>query len=539
VSAASTDSSSEAESQPTRRDSPFLGLVSYSLDDADYFFGRDEWCARVTDNLLAYRVSILYGASGIGKSSVLQAGVLHGLRETARKNFAEYGAPEFAVAAYLRWSDDPRGGLKQAIAEAVEATAPALTADPPEGTLAEVLDEWSERLRGPVLVVLDQFEEYFVYHRTDRDAGFTAELTEALTRPDLVTNFLISIREDALARLDVFEQEVPGLLSNLIRIEHLDGDDAREVIKKAIARWNEDRGEELKVDEDLIKEVVEGVRTGRVFVGVSGQGVASGDDDEDVSIEAPYLQLVMTRLWDEERKVGSPKLRLETLTGLGGVKRIVETHLDQTMSHLSKDERDVAASVFHYLVTPSGSKIAHSVVDLAKYARVGEGELEPVLARLAEPEVRVLRLVRSEREDEIVRYEIFHDVLAAAILDWRSRYARFRAARRGLALAFAVAAQFLLLVLLLAVALSFGHPGDVIVVWLVFAVLWWLLGSVLLVRRRRSRARRISVVPLLSMAAMLLGPITVPVIGVWWILRRRRRRRAHRGGLALAESAPR
>jgi hypothetical protein len=537
VTAAATAARSGAEAQPPRRDSPFLGLVPYTLDDADYFFGRDDWCANVTDNLLAYRVSILYGASGIGKSSVLQAGVIHGLRETARANLGEYGAPECAIAAYERWTDDPRVGLKQAIAESVEATAPALTTDPPEGTLAEVLDKWSERLRGPVLVVLDQFEEYFVYHRAERDAGFAAELTEALTRPNLVTNFLISIREDALARLDVFEREVPGLLSNLVRIEHLNGDDAREVIKKAVARWNDDRGESVKVEEDLIKEVVDGVRTGRVFVGEVGQGVASAVDDEDVSIEAPYLQLVMTRLWDEERKVGSSTLRLETLTRLGGVKRIVETHLDQTMSQLSKDDRDVAARVFHYLVTPSGSKIAHSVVDLGKYAGVGEDELGSVLARLAKPEVRVLRHIRSDREDAIVRYEIFHDVLAAAILDWRSRYARFRAARRVLALTFAVAAQFALLCAVVAVAAT-SQERLLIGVWLIFAVLWWLLATVLLVRRRRSRARRIWVVPLLCLGAMLLGPITVPVIGVWWLVRRRRRR-AHGREVALAESAPR
>jgi hypothetical protein len=541
VTAAATAPTSEAAA---RRDSPFLGLVPYSLDDAAYFFGRDDWCANVTDNLLAYRVSILYGASGIGKSSLLQAGVLHGLRETARKNVAEYGVPELAVAVYRRWTDDPRLGLEQAIREAVTATAPAVAADPPDGSLAEMLDEWSDRLGGPVLVVLDQFEEYFVYHRADRDAGFAAELTEALTRRDLVANFLISIREDALARLDVFEREVPGLLGNLIRIDHLNGDDAREVIEKALARWNEDRHEAVEVEEGLIPEVLDGVRTGRVFVGETGHGIATEADNDDISIEAPYLQLVMTRMWDEERKVGSRKLRLQTLTGLGGVKRIVETHLDQTMSRLSKDERDVAARVFHYLVTPSGSKIAHSVTDLAKYAGVSEADLAPVLARLAQPDVRVLRLVRPERDEAVDRYEIFHDVLAAAILDWRTRYARFRAVRRALALAFSVVAQFVLLFIPLVYGAGIvdeasSHRTQIgLAVWLASAVLWWLLAVLLLFRRRRSRARRILVVPVLCLFAMLFGPVTAPVIGIWWLVRRRRlRRKARQPSLTEAPAA--
>ncbi len=62
-------------------------------------------------------------------------------------------------------------GLEQAVIDAVQATAPELAADPPDGSLAEVLDGWSNRLGGPVLVVLDQFEEYFVYHRAEPRHG--------------------------------------------------------------------------------------------------------------------------------------------------------------------------------------------------------------------------------------------------------------------------------------------------------------------------------------------------------------------------------
>jgi Novel STAND NTPase 1 len=534
VTAAATTPTSAAPAQSTGRTSPFLGLVPYSLDDADYFFGRDEWRASITDSLLAYRVSILYGASGIGKSSVLQAGVLHELRETARENHAKYGAPEFAVAAHRRWTDDPRVGLKQSIVEAVEAAAPNLATDPPEGTLAEVLDAWGKRLGGRVLVVLDQFEEYFVYHRADRDTGFAAELAEALTRRDIVANFLISIREDALASLDVFKREVPGLLNNLIRIEHLTAGDARNVIDEAVKRWNEDRGENVEVDDDLVTAVLQGVRSGRVFVGETGQGIAADGhdaDDETAPIEAPYLQLVMTRLWDE--MAGSHELRLETLTRLGGVQEIVETHLDETMDRLPKDQQDVAARVFNYLVTPSGSKIAHSVVDLAKYANVDTRRLEPVLVRLAEPDVRVLRRVRPEREGGVERYEIFHDVLAAAVLDWRSRYSRFGTARKVGAWTWALLFQSSLIVapvlFLGAAAETHGAVQAVLIVWCVFATVWWILGFVLLGRTRRDRPGRIMTAPLKCLVAILLGPIAVPALGIAWLVRRRRLRRTARG----------
>jgi hypothetical protein len=271
------------------------------------------------------------------------------------------------------------------------------------------------------------------------------------------------------------------------------------------------------------------VQTDRVFIGETGHGVTAESAESGTgSIEAPYLQLVMTRLWEEERRTNSSSLRLATLQTLGGVKSIVETHLDQTMNLLSADDRDVAARVFHYLVTPSGTKIAHSAPDLAKYAGVDEDELPPVLARLATPEVRVLRLVPAPQIDGPGRYEIFHDVLCAAVLDWRARYIRGRAVRYAVAAGFAVIAQAVLLVLPAAfvVAAVDGHGADrvVLIIWAVFAFAWWGLSTAFFIRRRRSRALRIWVIPVYDAVALCLGPIAlVPLAGVaLW-----RRRPAH------------
>src|SRR4029453_1670429 len=85
-------------------------------------------------------------------------------------------------------------------------------------------------------------------------------------------------------------------------------------------------------------------------------------------VEAPFLQLVMQRLWQVERERGSTVLRRETLEELGGAAQIVERHLELALSALADEERDVAARLFHHLVTPSGTKIAHGVDDLGRYA---------------------------------------------------------------------------------------------------------------------------------------------------------------------------
>src|SRR5439155_3198918 len=123
---------------------------------------------------------------------------------------------------------------------------------------------------------------------------------------------------------------------------------------------------------------------------VSGAGGAARVQraGSEPRIEAPFLQLVLMRIWDEEHAVGSRLMRLETLERLGGAERIVRTHLDQVLDTFSRRERNIAAKAFRFLVTPSGTKIALQPNDLAAYAGVRPERLEPVLAALAgEPRI--------------------------------------------------------------------------------------------------------------------------------------------------------
>ena len=108
-------------------------------------------------------------------------------------------------------------------------------------------------------------------------------------------------------------------------------------------------------------------------------------------IEAPFLQLVMARLWAAEAEQSSVVLRLETFERLGGAEEIVSDHLEQALASLDDEQQDVAAAIFNHLVTPSGTKIAHDASDLAGYLGTTSRQLEPVLALLAAQ--RILRPV--------------------------------------------------------------------------------------------------------------------------------------------------
>ena len=140
----------------------------------------------------------------------------------------------------------------------------------------------------------------------------------------------------------------------------------------------------------------------------------------------------MTRLWDAEAKAGSQVLTLETFDSLGGAEKIVGTHLDTVMATFKEHERELAANLFRYLVTPTGTKIALTLKDLADYTALPTESIWPVLVQLGSQQVRILREVSGPLHQEgKSRYEIFHDVLAGVIVDWRRRYVTEQAKRGG------------------------------------------------------------------------------------------------------------
>jgi WD40 repeat protein len=384
---------------------PYRGLAPFGDSELDalLFFGRERETEIAVANLIAARLTILYGPSGVGKSSLLRAGVARRIRELGARRAVGRG-PDVAIVVFGSWAEDPVGGLAEAIEAEVAPLVSPLAPRPAAGfSLADVIEHWSALLDGDLCIVLDQLEELFVYHEdADGPGSLVGELPEVVLRPTLRANVLLSLRDDALARLDVFKGRIPNLFANYLRLDRLDRDAARAAIIGPIQRWNELAGTDVRVEiePELVEDVV-------------AQASVEGDADR---VEPPYLQLVMERLWNEERERGSDVLRRSTLVELGGAAAIVRDHLDRALGVLDADEQDAAARMFEHLVTPSGTKIAHRSTDLAEFARLRPGDAQPVLAALGRE-----RILRPLDESDGDRYEIFHDVLADAIIDWRRR----------------------------------------------------------------------------------------------------------------------
>ena len=146
-------------------------------------------------NLIAFAADVLYGPSGVGKSSLLGAAVARSLRELPE---------EPLVVVFSRWSDDPSAALSQAVAEASGGST--------NGSPLEALEHAQDGR--DVYLVLDQAEEYFLYHADDGGPGSFAEALPGVLAAPLRINVLVSLREDSLAKLDRFTGRIPGLFAN-------------------------------------------------------------------------------------------------------------------------------------------------------------------------------------------------------------------------------------------------------------------------------------------------------------------------------------
>ena len=423
---------------PASLTSPFVGLTSYAQENAPFFFGRDAEQRVLISNLRASRLTLLYAQSGTGKSSVLRAGAAAKLAELARRSVEQRGFARHIPIVFSSWRDDPTSEL---IAEIEKAIAPFLPKPSPPGGTLERLDEATEAASNAagatLLVMLDQFEEYFLYRpREAHDGRFADELAACINRAGLHANFLISIREDAYSGLgDLFQGRIRNVYSNYLHLEHLTRESAREAIEKPITSFNELHPTQapVEIESGLVDVILSQLGSDQFAPDQGGIGRLTDGNGSDLpggEIAASYLQLVMKRLWETEVTRGSRTLHRATLEELGGAQTIVRTHVDRALDDLPEEAREAAVDIFHHLVTPSGTKIALAASDLAEYTGRPAEESTTLLERLASSDTRILRPVPPPPGQEgRTRYEISHDLLAPAILDWGRRQRAVRLER--------------------------------------------------------------------------------------------------------------
>jgi WD40 repeat protein len=434
---------------PVPRDSPYFGLDYYEEKYGTWFFGREIEGGKIITNMRAARLTLLHAESGVGKSSLLRAGVAWRMRSLADASLARRGTARSIPVVFSSWKDDPVQALITEIRTAIE---PYVVGHPepdlPAGPLDAAVGAASSAVNASLLIMLDQFEEYFLYRsREPTPERFADELARCINQSDLRANFLIAIREDAYAGLgDLFKGRIANVYGNYLHVEYLDRASAEKAIRKPLDIYNSQSSvPEVTIQDELVEAVLDQVRA---FDGDGDAGTTATNGDAGTTatngdagdrVATPLLQLVMETVWKQERADGSHELRLSTLQDLHGVKMIVDAHLGKALGSLGASERQTAIDMFDHLVTPSGGKIAESVPDLALRTGHTEDQVGGVLEKLDHE--RIVRPVPAAPGQDPVRfrrYEIFHDVLAPTInraIAAREERRRARKLRRFTALA--------------------------------------------------------------------------------------------------------
>ena len=234
----------------------------------------------------------------------------------------------------------------RAILDAIAAQAGVPRGDD-GGTLDDALARSGERAGGILMLVLDQFEEYFLYHAREDDR-LRHELLPAIARPDLRARVLISLREDALASLELLEGTASSQFGNLVRLGPMTNAAAVEAIT------GRSPAATSTLEPGLAEHVLALLHEREPSAGTArGLGLRRPGGHRAGLPTARHEPAV-----GRERQRGSAELRIATLIAMGSLREIVSEHLGQAMAELTPAERGRMAGAFHYLVTPSGAKIA-------------------------------------------------------------------------------------------------------------------------------------------------------------------------------------
>ena len=267
-------------------DSPYLGPSTFDEGSHALFFGRDAETERLTGLIEAHRSVLVYGRSGVGKSSLLNAAVGKRLAEAGYEVLrgARVGSALPVPADRL-----PEGANTYTVAALCSLDESRQGAEAYAGM--SLLDYFQARRprseRGTVLF-LDQFEELFTRShgsaaQVDR-VGFFAQLRALLDQMPTV-RVVISFREEHLASVE----RLWGTMREEGERFHLEPL-GRRAAEEAVRRPAEARG--IRFDEGVAAQLVEELARKRE-VNTEGELVFR----TNAPVQPVQLQVVCDRLW--------------------------------------------------------------------------------------------------------------------------------------------------------------------------------------------------------------------------------------------------
>ncbi len=337
----------------------FPGLHYFEDTEVDQqlFFGRTREIQELTERILAENITILFGKSGDGKTSLINAGIKPRFREL-----------DYLPVRARIFNAPKENSLFQLLYQTVENEAAEQNIKLPNNWPAETLWESFYHLQAteanalkPILLILDQFEELFTLfaNRTAEQDAFIEQFADlvrgripALVRerfreqlqtltpgtPEFMQlekllygnplppiKILVSLREDYLAYLDNLGQKIPKVYDSRYRLPALNLVQAREAIENPPAQAVLGENQFL-IEKEAVSALLEFLK-----MSTSRSGVL-----EEV-VGPPQLQVICRQLEKGMREQGKKVIELADLGGEKGLRRLLTQYyqdITQTIPRL-------------------------------------------------------------------------------------------------------------------------------------------------------------------------------------------------------------
>lgn len=193
--------------------SPYRPWRGYSLADDYLFFGRESMIHRLSHSLTRQPWAVLYGRSGVGKSSILRAGLQ-----------SEICLPGDLWIEQIDWTSPTRSLISR-----LSSLATDVSLSSPVRLASQVVAQ----IRGRLFLVFDQMEELFRVTDPAERSRFVAGLYSLMTGIDDSwsdwgnrVRLVFCLQEESLAEFSSLEANLPGLLTSLHRLRPFIPDEA-------------------------------------------------------------------------------------------------------------------------------------------------------------------------------------------------------------------------------------------------------------------------------------------------------------------------
>lgn len=398
---------------------PWLGLDSFTEETRGYFYGREAEVAELSRRVQRKLLTILFGQSGLGKTSILRAGIVPKLRPNGY-------CPVYVRIDYARESPPPSEQIKQAIFRATHEHGEWTQAGSAvEGeSLWEFLHHRGDLLKDAQgetvvpLLIFDQFEEIFTLGQADdvgraRAAQFLEDLADLVeNRPPKALDariesddtlserfdfaradyrILIALREDYLAHLEGVKAAMPSITQNRMRLARMTGQQALAAVRNP--------GGKL-VSEEVAESIV--------------RFIAGGSELPNAEVEPSLLSLICRELNNTRIAQGRAEISVDLLAG--SKENILSEFYERA---LNDQPAAVRRFIEDEMLTDSGYRESLGEERVRK-AFSGAGATPDALAKLVDR-----RLLRVEERLDLRRVELTHDVLCKVVAESRDlRHAR-------------------------------------------------------------------------------------------------------------------